>query len=662
MLKLMRVSLLFALSVSCLGKVYGVEEEKQQPPRSLVVAGPLLNFRGIHEGNWLVSALVVTRQDAEKKLSLTVGGEVISPTSIVLEDRVFQEIPFTFLRYDLNLQQEEGEKKISYCLEGNTYKIVVPGKGQNPFCLYTSCNMNSLEKAPQTKGCQSNWRSILKAHKKVRPFHLALAGGDQIYADDILTLPTVQNWLKRLGEPDHFIGGYTSAMDKEVVRFFLNLYIKYTTIPYYRKMLSAVPAMNMWDDHDIFNGFGSYAPSLQESAVFQGLRKRSREAYLLFQQHTTQLEAPRRGFFGGRGEASSFRCGLPPLSGFSYLRDLGPIAILASDQRGERTHKNIMSKESYEETFRQLANINTSCQHLYVMCAIPLILPPTGLAKCAEWIYTRMDPHKDHGSLGRALSFLAPYGVEFDLLKMPSCVTDMRDAWGSRSHLEARNAFLHGLQRFVAQRKKEGHPLRLTLLSGDLHAATAFTLRSFPLQNKFQDPNYMVQLVSSAVGSPSPSGSESLILNLFLSNEEKIPADPEEGKSGTSTLSQIIKWRAAPGKESAQEPKNIIVRRNWMTLEVEDSGDLLAHLYVEGVNNSIANPVDPSIYHLTIPRMDDVLVEKLEPAQSSRLWSALSYGGRALYDGGKALAYELQYLSSVLFSRLSMFYKKEKSE
>lgn len=41
-----------------------------------------------------------------------------------------------------------------------------------------------------------------------------------------------------------------------------------------------------WDDHDIYDGYGSYPDDLQNCAVFQHAFKLSRRFYLAFQQQT----------------------------------------------------------------------------------------------------------------------------------------------------------------------------------------------------------------------------------------------------------------------------------------------------------------------------------------------------------------------------------------
>lgn len=43
-----------------------------------------------------------------------------------------------------------------------------------------------------------------------------------------------------------------------------------------------------WDDHDIFDGWGSYPDGLQNCPVFQGCYQAAKRFYLLFQQHTTE--------------------------------------------------------------------------------------------------------------------------------------------------------------------------------------------------------------------------------------------------------------------------------------------------------------------------------------------------------------------------------------
>ena len=86
---------------------------------------------------------------------------------------------------------------------------------------------------PQIIGQDSN--------KNVR---FALLVGDQVYADD---------WKAQLlAAPDH----------ARRLSLYLDVYRKYWKHIFYRRVLCSLPAMMMWDDHDIMDGWGSTADSL----------------------------------------------------------------------------------------------------------------------------------------------------------------------------------------------------------------------------------------------------------------------------------------------------------------------------------------------------------------------------------------------------------------
>lgn len=68
-----------------------------------------------------------------------------------------------------------------------------------------------------------------------------------------------------------------------------------------------------WDDHDIFDGWGSYPDTLQNCPVFQGCYQAAKRFYLLFQQHTTAERACQEtDLFGHRYMSRYFRhCNIP---------------------------------------------------------------------------------------------------------------------------------------------------------------------------------------------------------------------------------------------------------------------------------------------------------------------------------------------------------------
>jgi hypothetical protein len=52
-----------------------------------------------------------------------------------------------------------------------------------------------------------------------------------------------------------------------------------------------IPMINIWDDHDIIDGFGSYPRLLMNSPVFSAIGKVAFKYYLLFQHQTSLDEA-----------------------------------------------------------------------------------------------------------------------------------------------------------------------------------------------------------------------------------------------------------------------------------------------------------------------------------------------------------------------------------
>lgn len=62
-----------------------------------------------------------------------------------------------------------------------------------------------------------------------------------------------------------------------------------------------------WDDHDIFDGWGSYPDDLQNCPVFQGCFQAARRFYLLFQQHTNLQRVGETDLFGHRCVYASAR-------------------------------------------------------------------------------------------------------------------------------------------------------------------------------------------------------------------------------------------------------------------------------------------------------------------------------------------------------------------
>lgn len=56
----------------------------------------------------------------------------------------------------------------------------------------------------------------------------------------------------------------------QVEWYYFSHYVKHWSEPMFSDALATIPQIMIWDDHDIFDGWGSYPAVLQQCPVFQG--------------------------------------------------------------------------------------------------------------------------------------------------------------------------------------------------------------------------------------------------------------------------------------------------------------------------------------------------------------------------------------------------------
>ena len=192
---------------------------------------------------------------------------------------------------------------MSYAIDGvdETWQFTVPAKGAAPRMAYVSCNgfsdpggMRKLIKAENAV-----WADLLCNHdRQLRPadyaldreqlwheaqihdqggqrFHLMLMGGDQIYFDSIWKTSPLKRWIG-LTRDEQLRYPVDAALEREIEDY---------PAPVRRPLaaqgpralgggatpldaaqaMARMPTVMMWDDHDIFDGWGSYSPEMQRS-------------------------------------------------------------------------------------------------------------------------------------------------------------------------------------------------------------------------------------------------------------------------------------------------------------------------------------------------------------------------------------------------------------
>jgi phosphodiesterase/alkaline phosphatase D-like protein len=167
------------------------------------------------------------------------------------------------------------------------------------------------------------------------PLHPLVGGGDQVYSDPVWKIELFDKWgsLPRL--EDKINAEWTEKHEAAANEFYLKNYLESYTMEHVCTAYASIPSVMIWDDHDIWDGYGSYDAPLQTCAFFQGLFKVAKKFYLLFQQQETEEFARKSGEY------------LEEAEGFHSVKYMGPqVALLCIDMRMKRTKARILPEVS----------------------------------------------------------------------------------------------------------------------------------------------------------------------------------------------------------------------------------------------------------------------------------------------------------------------------
>jgi hypothetical protein len=138
---------------------------------------------------------------------------------------------------------------------------------------------------------------------------------------------------------------------------------------------SQIPMVNMYDDHDIFDGYGSYSHPDMSSPVFSGLGWVAFKYYMLFQHQSivTETESSEPSWILGDSPGPYIQ----EVSRSLYMSMGGKVALLAVDTRTERTEDVVLSEKTWDKiTSRMYAEIRKGqVEHLLVLLGVPIAYP-----------------------------------------------------------------------------------------------------------------------------------------------------------------------------------------------------------------------------------------------------------------------------------------------
>jgi alkaline phosphatase D len=242
-----------------------------------------------------------------------------------------------------------------------------------------------------------------------------LCVGDQLYAD---ALPTISVRDNLPGDDDH-PPPLPVAVDayRRITRGYFGEHG-------FRRVRESLPTMCMWDDHDIFNDWGS---QLDESPLERRLFEAASRVYREYQHGRNPVSA-------GIGEG-------PP---FPYRFRFGTAGFLVLDVRGARDFEEgrLLGRRQWEMVRSFLASEEArAIQTLFVVASVPI-------AHVSRWMVEA-----------------------FQRLRWKRA-DDVRDRWCARAFVASRDELLNEL---FAWQTGAAHRQAI-VLSGDVHAASAFTI------------------------------------------------------------------------------------------------------------------------------------------------------------------------------------------
>jgi phosphodiesterase/alkaline phosphatase D-like protein len=204
------------------------------------------------------------------------------------------------------------------------------------------------------------------------PDLLALIG-DQIYADE---LPEeTQQWLSGRERPDYY-------PPNQVVTFaeYGYLYRKAWSQPQVRWLLSTVPTVMIFDDHEIMDDWNSSASWLADMQTRPWWDERIRAgltSYWVFQHLGNMTPRDLAADPVWQRLQSDGKVEIPPGYRWSYRLDLGRTRMIIMDCRANRVLSEPVRRMFPQSEWDWLAEqAEADCDHLVLACSLPWLLAP----------------------------------------------------------------------------------------------------------------------------------------------------------------------------------------------------------------------------------------------------------------------------------------------
>lgn len=377
--------------------------------------GPVLYFRGLSADRCRLAALIVVASDLmPPELTVREGDKA-------LPERLGKRLGLTVWRYTFSISARDSASRCTYTIGPHTWPLFAPTRAPLRIA-FTACN-GSEDDDPAFGDPNRNerWRNLADEHARA-PFHLLIQGGDQMYADRVWQdIPELAAW-RRLSRPAQLVAPMPPETVEAVADFYFQRYCRLWSQSELAPLLASIPSVMMWDDHDIFDGWGSHPEALQWCPVHRGIWSVARDHFALFQlgAHPDRLPA-------GIGDATG--------SHFGWAFAMGRLGVIAPDLRSARMQTQVMSDAGWRWLEQALQGLR-DCHHVLFVSTVPVVnVALRSLEQVLFWI-PRHQLYQD----------------------------DLRDQWQSYTHREEWCRLVQQLLDFSDQTQTA-----VTLLSGEIH-------------------------------------------------------------------------------------------------------------------------------------------------------------------------------------------------
>ncbi|CAF1272490.1 unnamed protein product [Adineta steineri] len=473
--------------------------------------GPFLQFitTDLEEMLWIGSVLIFRHISFNQPDIVFIGDVKIDYNWEILYDNIFDLRAYRINLF-IELKEGEGDDMIQWKIDWGDKitngSFIIARCDQKWRGGFFSCNGFDAyvpEEVASNLTYSDVWNHLLSIHDET-PLHLLLWGGDQNYIDFMFDdIPFLRAW-RNMAWNARWTTDFRDDVKEQVEQYHFYTYAEnWDRRPEVKHALASIPSLMMWDDHDIYDGAGSYPPLIHDSPMMMGLFLAAQKMRLLFQHHTTLEKAREHYLFGYKGYNFFARCG----------RNL---AIIGTDGRTERDTQTVQHEKTWDMIFDKLENNLDDVKHLILLVPVPFSFIRVPFA---ETIFEKL---KNLPNKLRKLPFIKSRNSIFYL---PELYDDLLDEWTHASHIEERNRVLSRLQQIAEQKK-----VRVSYFSGDVHCCgisrfqTEASHRPLPIN----DPKLMYQIISSAIVNMPPSKMAIRVAHYFKTKWNPIDNTEEE--------------------------------------------------------------------------------------------------------------------------------------